>query len=222
MEVKSKRGNKTLIASVLLSAPGPLVLGLGLLLGSSATQIADFVRRTVEFAATLVSWRVFRSTAELPSDHEMRVRLERRVDTLVGIAMLISGTAMGFLAVIGFIAQSEKGNVIPALVIAMLGVVSNGVLAANYSIACAKTSNEVLKAQRALYLTKTGVDVCVCIALIAIIMLSGRAELIADFAGGLVVALVLIANGLKLILSRRAKKFKRSLDDNGALKRADE
>jgi len=202
MDVSDKRGSRTLFASVLLSAPGPLVLGLGLLVGSSTTQIADFVRRTVELAATIVSWCVFRLTAGLPVVDEKRVRLERRVDSYVGIAMLVSGVAMGFLAVIGFIRQSEKGNVLPALIIAFLGVISNGILALNYNAANSKTPNDVLKAQKALYRTKTVVDGCVCGALIAVMLVSGTAARIADFVGGLAVTAVLCVNGLKLLIKR--------------------
>lgn len=202
MDVSEKRGGRTLLASVLLSAPGPLVLGLGLLLGNSTTQIADFVRRTVELAATIVSWCVFRSTAGLPHDDEKRVRLERSVDICVGIAMLVSGVAMGCLAVIGLIRPSPKGNVLPALIIAVLGVISNGILALNYTAANKKAPNDVMKAQRALYRTKTVVDGCVCCALIAVMLVTGTAARIADFAGGLAVTAVLCVNGLKLFVRR--------------------
>ena len=43
-----KSGEKTLLWSVIMSSPGPLVVGLGLLSGRSSTQIADFVRRSAE------------------------------------------------------------------------------------------------------------------------------------------------------------------------------
>ena len=39
-----KSGSRTLLMSVLMSAPGPLIIGLGLLVGRSSTQIADFIR----------------------------------------------------------------------------------------------------------------------------------------------------------------------------------
>lgn len=55
-----KSGERTLLASILLSSPGPLVLGTALFFGRSSTQIADFVRRTSELAAIFVSWIVFR------------------------------------------------------------------------------------------------------------------------------------------------------------------
>ena len=58
--MKKASGERTLLASVLLSSPGPLVLGAALIYGRSSTQLADFVRRTVELAAIIVSWIVFR------------------------------------------------------------------------------------------------------------------------------------------------------------------
>ncbi|MBO5664525.1 MAG: hypothetical protein J6R95_07085, partial [Bacteroidales bacterium] len=44
------------LMSVLMSAPGPLVVGLGLLAGRSATQLADFIRRSAELLAILVAY----------------------------------------------------------------------------------------------------------------------------------------------------------------------
>ena len=51
---------KTLLTALLLSAPGPLVLGYAALAGNSTTQLADFVRRTIELVALFLSWWVFR------------------------------------------------------------------------------------------------------------------------------------------------------------------
>ena len=113
---------------------------------------------------------------------------------------------MGFLAVSGFLNQSEKGNIIPALIIAVLGVISNAILAVNYSISYSKTKNTVLKAQKTLYFTKSIVDVCVSTALVAVILLNGTAMYIADLIGGIIVALVLFLNGIKLLHSRVSTK----------------
>lgn len=202
MDVNDRHGHRTLLASVLLSAPGPLVLGLGLVVGQSTTQIADFVRRTVELAATLVSLWVFRSIKGLPPSDERRIRLERRVDFYVGMAMLISALAMAYLTVIGLIYQVEKGNVIPALIIAVLGVISNGIMAVNYRAANAKAPSGILKAQGALYRTKTLVDGCVSCALIIVIFSGGMVRTWADFAGGMIVTMVLLYNGVKMLRKR--------------------
>lgn len=60
---KSKQGEGTLLLSVILSAPGPIILAAALLYGRSSTQMADFIRRTLEFLALVVSYAVFRYMA---------------------------------------------------------------------------------------------------------------------------------------------------------------
>ena len=55
MNRSGNTGQRTLLAAMLLSLPGPLVLGAGLLLGRSSTQLADFIRRTAELGAIIVS-----------------------------------------------------------------------------------------------------------------------------------------------------------------------
>ena len=57
-----KSGTRTLLMSVLMSAPGPLVVGLGLMAGRSSTQIADFVRRSAELLAIIMSFVVYQLT----------------------------------------------------------------------------------------------------------------------------------------------------------------
>ena len=57
MDKDKRSGYRTLRLSVLLSAPGPLVLGLGLMVGHSSTQISDFTRRTAELMGSCSSGR---------------------------------------------------------------------------------------------------------------------------------------------------------------------
>ena len=64
-------GERTLLASVLMSAPGPIVVGIGLLVGHSSTQLADFIRRTAELAAIIVSWFVYRT---IHQNVEMKIK----------------------------------------------------------------------------------------------------------------------------------------------------
>lgn len=200
-----RRGRRTLLASVLLSAPGPLALGLGLLAGQSATQIADFVRRSVEFAATVVSWLVYRACAPLPAQDARRLRLERRARTGVAAAMIIAGVAMGALAAMGYAGRARSGSPVPALVIAILSVISNGIVAINYGIAWKRTPGDVLRAQRTMYRTKAAVDLSVCATLTAVLALRGPPQRAADLAGGAVVTAVLLVNGLRALKKPAAK-----------------
>src|SRR5690606_25188637 len=101
-------GERTLLASVVLSSPGPLVVGIGLLLGRSSTQLADFLRRTAELVAIIVSWVIFRITNKDGEEDAIRkAKLERIANLCVGAAMCLSGAAMLLVA---FLSDSgEKG-----------------------------------------------------------------------------------------------------------------
>jgi hypothetical protein len=54
------RRERTLLVALLLSAWAPFVTGWAVVLSQSTTQVADFVRRTVELVAIAVAWAVFR------------------------------------------------------------------------------------------------------------------------------------------------------------------
>lgn len=196
---KKKSGEGTLLASVLLSAPGPLVVGLGLLVGRSATQLADFIRRSAELAAIVVSWIVFRKIRkEGTMDIVRKRKLERWSNFAVGTAMVLSGGAMLMVAL--FLTSTEKGNVIPGLVIAVLGVITNTWFFFRYRGMDRKTPNRIFQVQSRLYLAKSLVDGCVVIALgVIVIMPNAGFTAYVDVVGSVVVALYLIANGLLTI-----------------------
>ena len=88
----TKSGSRTLLLSVLMSAPGPLVVGLGLLAGRSSTQIADFVRRSAELLAIIMSFVVYRITTKGDTcDEGKRAKLERCSNMFVGAMMCLGG-----------------------------------------------------------------------------------------------------------------------------------
>ena len=62
MDQDKKSGYQTLLILMLLSSPGPLVLGLGLTVDHSSTQLSDFTRRTAEFLALVVAFAVYTVT----------------------------------------------------------------------------------------------------------------------------------------------------------------
>ena len=64
MENKTS-GAKTLMWSVIMSSPAPIVVGLSLINGHSSTQIADLLRRTSEFIAIVMSFVVYKITVAL-------------------------------------------------------------------------------------------------------------------------------------------------------------
>lgn len=106
--MKSRSGERTLLASVVMSSPGPIVVGAGLLLGRSSTQLADFIRRTAELAAIIVAWVVFRMTnKDGAEDADRKAKLEAVANRCVGLAMCFSSAAMILIAFCRTIRRKE-------------------------------------------------------------------------------------------------------------------
>ena len=201
----AKSGSRTLLLSVLMSAPGPLVVGLGLLAGRSSTQIADFVRRSAELLAIIMSFLVYRITAkEGNCDEGKRAILEKRSNTFVGAMMCLGGA---FMVLLAFLSEgSDKGNVIPGLAIALMGVVANTAFWFKYTRLNAKEPNAILQVQSRLYRAKSLVDGCVTVALLSVLLLP-ESDLAywMDFGGSLIVALYLIYCGIRTIIEAQKK-----------------
>lgn len=197
--MKSKSGSRTLLMSVLMSSPGPIVVGLGLMMGKSSTQLADFVRRSSELLAIIVSYIVYTVTnKENYTDAEKKARLEKYSNLFVGIAMCLGGAAMLLIAL--FSENEEKGNVIPGLVIAVLGVIANTLFWIKYTKLSRQSRNSILAVQSRLYRAKSLVDICVTVALgtVALFPASAAAYYL-DLIGSVIVALYLIWCGIKTI-----------------------
>ena len=199
----TKSGSRTLLLSVLMSAPGPLVVGLGLLAGRSSTQIADFVRRSAELLAIIMSFAVYRiTTKEGACDEGKRAMLERRSNAFVGAMMCLGG---GFMVLLAFLSDTaDKGNVIPGLAIALLGVVANTAFWIKYTRLNRKEPNAILQVQSRLYRAKSLVDGCVTVALLSVVIAPGSpVSYWLDFAGSLIVAVYLIFCGVQTVLETR-------------------
>ena len=201
----TKSGARTLLLSVLMSAPGPLVVGLGLMAGRSSTQIADFVRRSAELLAIIMSFVVYQITTGAGAcQEEQRAKLERRSNALVGAMMCLGGAFMVLLAFLSD--NADKGNVIPGLAIAVLGVIANTAFWIKYTRLNQKEPNAILQVQSRLYRAKSLVDGCVTIALLSVVIAPGAAvSHWLDFAGSLIVALYLIYCGIQTILESLRK-----------------
>lgn len=195
----TKSGARTLLWSVLMSAPGPLVVGLGLLAGKSSTQIADFVRRTSELLAIIMSFVVYKmTTKDGMSDEPRKALLERRSNAFVGAMMCLGGAFMIALAFMS--GSSDKGNVIPGLSIAVMGVIANALFWRKYALLNKKEPNAILAVQARLYRAKSLVDTCVTIALLSVCIAPGSpASAMLDFIGSIIVALYLIWCGVRTI-----------------------
>ena len=202
-----KSGSRTLLLSVLMSAPGPLIIGLGLMVGQSSTQIADFFRRSSELLAIIMAYIVYQITTreDGETDQVRKARLERLSNLFVGAMMCLGGSIMLILALTS--ENTDKGNVIPGLVIAVLGVIANTLFWRKYTRLNKAEPNAILAVQARLYRAKSLVDGCVTIALLAVMLLPGTTiAFYIDMVGSVIVASYLIYCGLQTIREKIASE----------------
>ena len=194
-----KSGSRTLLMSVVMSSPGPLVVGLGLLSGRSSTQIADFVRRSAELLAIIMSFVVYKLTTKGDECDEIKkAKLEKGSNIFVGAMMCIGGIFMILLTLMS--ENEDKGNVIPGLAIAVLGVVANSMFWKKYTTLNKAEPNAILMVQSRLYRAKTLVDSCVTIALLSVLIApETQVSYWLDFIGSIIVAVYLIWCGIRTV-----------------------
>ena len=199
-----KSGSKTMLMSILMSAPGPLIIGLGLIVGKSSTQIADFVRRSAELLGIIMAFVVYKiTTRDGITDTAQKERLERLSNIFVGAMMCIGGLLMLWVAFTS--SSTEKGNVVPGLVIALLGVVANTLFWIKYSKLNKAEPNAIIAVQARLYRAKSLVDCCVSIALLSVVLFpAAKISFYLDFLGSVIVASYLVWCGIKTIRERMA------------------
>lgn len=160
---------RTLLAAVLLSLWAPLATGIAVMTSRSTTQLADFVRRTVELAALVISWWVFRLCRRRPDiAHRSRARMELAAGLSVAAALGSSGIVMLALGLSRLRTFVPGGNVYPGLAIATLGLITNLWFWRRYTSLGRGEYSPVIDAQRQLYLAKALADICVITALTAV------------------------------------------------------
>ena len=196
---KKKPGSKTLFLSIIMSCPGPLILGLALIQCKSSTQIADFVRRTAEFLAILISFIVFKiSLNDDNYDSDRRKFLEKRSNIFVGLVMCLAGIIMFIVSMTS--KNKDDGNVIPGLSIAIVSLIGNSVFWWRYSKLNKLEKNAILKVQLRLYRAKTLVDTSVAVTLSSILIIHNtNITHWIDMFGSIIVAGYLILNGIRTI-----------------------
>ena len=197
-----KSGSKTMLMSVVMSAPGPLIIGLGLLVGRSSTQIADFIRRSAELLGIIMAYIVYKiTTKDGACDMARKERLERLSNIFVGAMMCLGGFLMLWIAFTSD--NTEKGNVIHGLVIALRGVVANTLFWIKYSKLNKAEPNAIIAVQARLYQAKSLVDSCVSIALLSVVFFpTSEISYYLDFIGSVIVAVYLVWCGIKTIRER--------------------
>jgi len=199
---KGKSESRTLLWSVIMSAPGPLVVGLGLIAGRSSTQLADFFRRSSELLGIIMAYVVYRITnREETCNAEKKARLEKISNIFVGIMMMIGGSIMLVLSLVS--ESTDKGNVIPGLSIAVMGVIANTIFWRRYAKLNRTEPNAIIAVQARLYRAKSLVDMCVTTALLSVVLLPGsEISAMLDTAGSVIVALYLVYCGMKTVYEK--------------------
>lgn len=168
LEQKANR-EKTLLIALLLSMWAPLITGIAVLLSHSITQLADFIRRSVELIALLVSWWVFRylrRNEELGL--ERKAGMEKIANIGVAATLCCSAIVMIILAIFRASSFQPGGNVYPGLVVAVLGLITNSWFWRRYTRLTRERYNTIIDAQRRLYRAKSVVDLCVITVLAAV------------------------------------------------------
>ena len=197
-----KSGKRTLLWSVIMSSAGPLLVGLGLMAGRSSTQIADFVRRSSELLAIIMAFVTYKiTTKDGQEDLVKKQKIERFSNLFVGAMMCLGGAIMLILA---FAAENEdKGNVIPGLSIAVMGVIANTIFWRKYTKLNKTEPNPILAVQARLYRAKSLVDGCVTIALLSVAIAPESVfSYYLDMIGSVIVAGYLIFCGIQTIGER--------------------
>ncbi len=147
----------------------PLTTGIAVVLSRSTTQVADFIRRSIELVALFVSWWVFRHVERKEGlNPEEKARLERIAGLCVSGALICSSLVMLVLVFSRLSGFQPGGNVYPGLAIATLGLAVNLWFWRRYAALNREQHNPIIASQRQLYLAKAMVDLCVIAALAAV------------------------------------------------------
>jgi divalent metal cation (Fe/Co/Zn/Cd) transporter len=201
---------KTLLIALLLSAPGPLITGFAAISSHSTTQLADFIRRSMELAAMFIAWWVFRQIQRnMKLKQADQTRLEHASGFSVAGAMLCSGMVMLAIALSRLSVFEPGGKVTLGLIIAILGFLTNGWFWLRYRALTREQYSSVIAAQQTLYRAKMSVDLCVVVALAAVAIAPAHpATRYVDILGSIIVAGYLLWNGLRmaqthLVMSRK-------------------
>jgi divalent metal cation (Fe/Co/Zn/Cd) transporter len=185
---------RTLLVALLLSLWGPLATGLAVLLSRSSTQVADFVRRSVELVALAISWAVYRHLRRSGDlSPQRRASLERIATRGVAVALAVSGAVILLLAAGRLRSFEPGGDVRLGLLIAVLGLLTNGWFWRRFGAMARERPDALIDAQRRLYRAKVAVDACVIAALGTVLWAPGHAATRwVDLGGSVALALYLV------------------------------
>jgi len=146
--------------AVCLSAFAPLATLASMLASASLTQVADFVRRSVELLSTAISYRIVASRTHA-TRRELRERWATRT---VVVSLLVSAFVIATLALVQPI-SAPGGRVELGLAVAVAGAATNTVFAWRFARLAVQCHDQVMRAQGELYRAKVVVDLAIGVTL---------------------------------------------------------
>lgn len=198
---------RTLRLAVILSAWAPLATGVAVVMSRSATQVADFVRRTIELVAVVVAYAAFARASRSPSA-EHAERWDLTSNRVVAVALMASAVTIAMLALARGSAFRPGGNVVPGMAIAALGLITNAWFWRRYARFERERRSAIIGGQRVFYRAKCAVDAVVLVALGTVLLApSWTGTPAADRLGSLAVAAYLVWSG--------ARAFRAAADPGG-------
>lgn len=197
---------RTLRTSWLISSPGPFFTGLAALSSQSATQMADFLRRTVELIALFIAWWVFRKKLQFPFDAEdERLQLDKISHRAVTISMTCSGLTMFIVGIYALFTYEVGGNVTLGLTIALMGLLVNLFFWWRYRRFAQTLYDPVIAGQQNLYRAKAWIDLCVVVALATVAFIPTHPiTRYVDALGSIVIAFYLFYQAYEAFQKQRA------------------
>lgn len=202
IETENKKGRKNLIFATLISIPGPLLLIFGMLEGANSTQIADLIKRSCEFLTIALAWLVYELTLHNSIHSAAKLRLEAFIKYFTGLSMCLSGGIMLYVAVADF--GGNTGDMIPSMILAIIGAIINTKLYLNYR----SMSHAVLSIQAKLHRVKALLDGGLVLILLVWFLASNETvKLYSNVIGTACISLYLIWSGFGVldIKGRRSK-----------------
>ncbi len=191
---------KTLVLSVVFSALGPVVTFLAMTMNSSSTQIADFVRRTVELSVLIFALTTYLKIKKGRLTYDQVQRYETRIYRFLAVVLMLSASVLIFLFIEGLVnPRVPEGTVWLGLTIALLGLLFNGYFMVRYQRFNHQKESFVMDSQSKMYQAKTLVDFNVVIALSSMVFFKASTlSYWIDSIGTLLIALYLVVRALQL------------------------
>lgn len=196
-EPANRARGRTLRLAVILSSWAPLATGVAVVMSQSATQLADFVRRTIELVAVVVAYAAFARASRSPSAEDAE-RWDLTSNRVVAVALMTSAVTIALVALVRGSAFRPGGNVALGMAIAALGLITNAWFWRRYARFERERRSVIIGGQRVFYRAKCAVDAVVLVALGAVRLApSWTGTPAVDRLGSLTVAAYLVWSGVR-------------------------